>query len=208
MNHKKINFANLISLSRLFLCLSGIILLFFTFHNSQSQKLNFYSPSGIRLFIAVIIFLLCGFTDFLDGYIARKYKCVSDIGKLLDPLIDKILINFYLITIVVFTKIGKNYFFILITFLLRDYVVDFLRLIFSKEKIIIKASIYGKLKTVIQIIFITLLLISFYFENNIFSQITFYSGIIGVSFSIFSMLDYFSKNNIIKKLLFFEKKND
>jgi CDP-diacylglycerol--glycerol-3-phosphate 3-phosphatidyltransferase len=94
-------------------------------------------------FFAGCLFLLASFTDFLDGYLARKYKWVSKWGKIWDPLADKILVNAVLITLAC-----QHYilFFIPIVIVIRDIIVDGYRINNKKKEI--SANIWGKLKTI------------------------------------------------------------
>lgn len=117
------------------------------------------------LFLSVgILFIIASFTDWLDGYLARKYKWVSNFGKIWDPIADKILINITLIGLAILNYIPWWLFTIMIV---RDIIVDASRIYAAHKKRVIAADIYGKLKTIFQILGITVIL--FLFNESSFS---------------------------------------
>lgn len=114
--------------------------------------------------IAFILFLIASISDFFDGYLARKYHLVSNFGKFMDPIADKMLVNSLLITLLVTQSYAPNHMTIplvaVIIMIARDLVVDGLRLVASERKIVLAANIFGKLKTVIQMTAISLVLLN------------------------------------------------
>lgn len=104
-------------------------------------------PYGI--YLATVIFIIAALTDSIDGYLARKWKQVTTLGKLLDPLADKLLITAALISMVELQMIPG---WIAIVILGREFAVTGLRAVKSQKGIIISANIWGKLKTITQII--------------------------------------------------------
>lgn len=101
--------------------------------------------------ISAIIFLLLSFTDYLDGYYARKKKLVTNVGKILDPIADKLLTSVALILL-----IGEWVpLWAAIVIIFREVLLTGLRLFFVKRRIVIPASFWGKSKTVMQIMAIT-----------------------------------------------------
>ena len=109
--------------------------------------------------IALVLFLIASITDKLDGYYARKYNLVSDLGKFLDPLADKLLISGALL---VFIQLGKIQAWIVFIILAREFAVTGLRGIAANKNMVIAASNLGKFKTVIQIITIVILFLNNY----------------------------------------------
>ena len=108
-------------------------------------------------FIATVIFIIASLTDQLDGYIARSRNQITNFGKFMDPLADKLLVTAALISLVEFqvsTRHGQ-----LVIIIAREFAVSGLRTIAASEGIVIAASWWGKIKTVIQIIAIILLLL-------------------------------------------------
>lgn len=141
--------------------------------------------------IATILFCIASFTDFLDGYLARKYHLVTNFGKFADPLADKILVCSAMILLVQTGEIPAWGVIIIIS---REFAVTGFRIIAASENITIAASSLGKVKTVSQLIAIIFLLS----QLNILllpGKILFY---IAVIFTIISGADYFIKN---KKVL-------
>ena len=95
--------------------------------------------------IAFVIFILASLTDMLDGKIARKYNLVTNFGKIMDPLADKILVY--------------SAFCLLITTLAREFTISGMRMVAAAEGIVIAAGLTGKIKTVLQMIAVPLLLL-------------------------------------------------
>lgn len=105
---------------------------------------------------ALIIFLIASFTDFLDGYIARKNNLITDFGKLMDPLADKMLVVSALIMLTSQGLINSLFVIIIIS---RDFIINSIRLLAASEGKVIAADIWGKAKTVFQMIAIIVLLL-------------------------------------------------
>lgn len=126
--------------------------------------------TGINLIFLVVFvfFVIAAYTDHLDGSIARKRNMVTDLGKFLDPVADKLLINSMVIFLVApslfapYTGISHASFNIwcAIIIIARDIVVDALRFIAAQKKIVIAANIFGKMKTVLQMIAISVILLN------------------------------------------------
>lgn len=147
--------------------------------------------------IAALIFIIAASTDGLDGYIARKRKQVTNLGKFLDPLADKLLVTAALISLV---EMDRLLAFVAIVIVSREFAVTGLRLIAAAEGTVISASKLGKLKTVTQIVAIAILMLDnfpFTFLNLPVDQIAVWLAVI---ITIVSGVDYFYKNrSIIKK---------
>lgn len=171
------NIANKITLSRIFLI---PIFIFFMLIDLP-----------YHMEIALVIFVVASLTDKLDGYFARKYNMITDLGKFLDPLADKLLITGALL---VFIQLGKIDAWIVFVILAREFAVTGLRGIAANNNVVIAASKWGKLKTVIQIITIIVLFI----DNYPFSLINLPMNIILIYLSliitVISGIDYFIKN--------------
>lgn len=140
---------------------------------------------------ALVIFVLASLTDHLDGHIARKYNMITDFGKFMDPLADKLLVT---AAFVVFVQLGKIDAWIVFVILAREFAVTGLRSLAAAQNVIIAASYFGKVKTVTQITAIIILLMG----NYPFSLINFpmdsvmvYAALIA---TIASGVDYFIKN--------------
>ncbi|AHM56605.1 CDP-diacylglycerol--glycerol-3-phosphate 3-phosphatidyltransferase PgsA [Peptoclostridium acidaminophilum DSM 3953] len=108
------------------------------------------------LYAAALIFALASFTDFLDGYIARKYNMITNFGKLMDPLADKVLVSAALITMV---ETGMLSSWIPVIIISREFTISIIRAIAASSGVVIAASKWGKLKTISQIAAILLMLL-------------------------------------------------
>lgn len=117
----------------------------------------------ITYILAGVFFVIASITDLMDGQLARKYHWISDFGKLWDPIADKILINGVLIGLAVNGSIPV---FIPIIMICRDIIVDASRMYASTKGKVVAANIWGKLKTVSQMIGIILILFVFGIVNN------------------------------------------
>ncbi|KAB1439319.1 CDP-diacylglycerol--glycerol-3-phosphate 3-phosphatidyltransferase [Candidatus Galacturonibacter soehngenii] len=140
-------------------------------------------------YIALTLFVIASFTDFLDGYLARKYKLVTNFGKFMDPLADKLLVSAALISFVELQALSA---WIVITIISREFIISGFRLVASDNGVVIAASYWGKFKTVAQMIMIILLIIDiqasyFVILENIFIYLA-------LILTIVSLLDYLIKN--------------
>ncbi|MCR4614977.1 MAG: CDP-diacylglycerol--glycerol-3-phosphate 3-phosphatidyltransferase [Clostridiales bacterium] len=115
-----------------------------------------FLPLPHRFLWALIIFAAGAITDALDGRIARKYNQITVFGKLLDPVADKMLTTAALLA---FLKLGWCSVWIVMIVLTREFAVTSVRLIASAQGVVIPANIWGKLKTVSQLVFIVVILI-------------------------------------------------
>lgn len=159
----------------------------------------------IGSFITLIIFLIASFTDFLDGYLARKNNLVTTFGKFLDPIADKLLVLSALIMLV---EQGIIPGWIPIIIAAREFIVSGIRMLAAGDGKVIAASWYGKVKTVSQMIAISLAFLS----TNTFMQFTSVemgtgalilnilmslAMIVAVLMTILSGIDYFMKSKDI-----------
>ena len=110
---------------------------------------------NIFAWIALGIFCLASVTDFLDGYIARKYNMVSNFGKFMDPLADKLLVCSALICLL---TLGKINVWIVLVIIARDFIISGFRLVASNNGVVIAADMSGKIKTTLQMIMIICLI--------------------------------------------------
>lgn len=118
----------------------------------------FLSPGPIRSVWAAVIFTMASLTDLLDGYLARRWKQITRLGKLLDPIADKLLILSALILLVDFNRVSA---WIAIVLIGREVAVTGLRAIASSEGIVISAEPMGKYKLAIQVAAVVLLILDY-----------------------------------------------
>ncbi|MED5471375.1 MAG: CDP-diacylglycerol--glycerol-3-phosphate 3-phosphatidyltransferase [Verrucomicrobiota bacterium] len=122
-----------------------------------------------RITVALIFFLMASISDFLDGYLARKFNLVTDFGKLMDPLVDKILTS---AVFIVLTKEDMVPAWITITIIAREFLVTGLRLLASNQGALLSADSLGKWKTTSQIITATYFLITVGENEKIINPLT------------------------------------
>ncbi|MDE5617332.1 MAG: CDP-diacylglycerol--glycerol-3-phosphate 3-phosphatidyltransferase [Ureaplasma sp.] len=166
---QKQNIPNILTIFRIVLVPIIIVLLLIeptaVVYNIQFNLNNQYGLIRISNFqiVAGILFILASITDFLDGYLARKWKVISTFGKFWDPLADKLLIN---CTLFCLASPQQNLvpIWIPIILLIRDFIIDGLRFYMLQKNIISAANIYGKVKTFVLIIAISFLL---FFGGNL-----------------------------------------
>jgi CDP-diacylglycerol--glycerol-3-phosphate 3-phosphatidyltransferase len=189
----QLNLANKITLARIFLV--PVVMFFLLVKLNLGSFIIAGNKTTITEIIAALVFIIAASTDGLDGYIARKRKLVTNLGKFLDPLADKLLISAALISLVEMQRLDA---WIAIIIISREFAVTGLRLIAAAEGSVIAASKMGKLKTIVQIVAIVALMINnfpFSFIGFPFDTISIWAAII---ITIWSGIDYFSKNrNVI-----------
>ncbi|WP_082234132.1 CDP-diacylglycerol--glycerol-3-phosphate 3-phosphatidyltransferase [Halobacillus massiliensis] len=183
------NLPNKITLSRIALIPVFIILMSVPFEWGTLRMGEEELP--VSHLAGAVLFILASTTDWIDGYIARKYNLVTNLGKFLDPLADKLLVSAALILLV---EIGLAPAWIVIAIISREFAVTGLRLVAAGEGSVLAASQMGKLKTWIQIVSISLLLL----HNWPFAYIGFPMGTISLYaaliITVYSGYDYFAKN--------------
>jgi CDP-diacylglycerol--glycerol-3-phosphate 3-phosphatidyltransferase len=162
------------------------VILWFTYFESRKAS-----------FIAAMLFAVIGATDFLDGWVARRRGLVTVIGKFLDPLADKLVVMAALVMLV---HLGRVAAWVVIVVMGREFIVSGLRTIAMSEGIVIAAGQDGKLKTILQIVAITFLLLhyaypidfgfaSFEYDANKVGTLLLYLSLV---FSVWSAWTYFS----------------
>lgn len=140
-------------------------------------------------YIAVAVFVIASLTDLLDGKIARKYNLVTNFGKFMDPLADKLLVCSALIALV---GLGKVPAWIVIIIIAREFIISGLRLVASDSGVVIAASYWGKFKTTFQMAMIIGLILDPPIPYmDVINQVLIYIALI---LTIISMIDYIKKN--------------
>lgn len=153
------NLPNKITILRLILSVILIILLIFPFDTVgiilPKLFINETLVVDIKYIIAGILFVIASLSDFLDGYIARKYNMVTDLGKMLDAIADKILVNAVLVLLATSGFIHPIIPIIIIT---RDTVVNAIKMVAGNKGNVVGASILGKIKTILMMCGVSLTL--------------------------------------------------
>jgi CDP-diacylglycerol--glycerol-3-phosphate 3-phosphatidyltransferase len=173
---KIFNIPNLLSISRILAVPVFIVLML--------------DPSPLRALLAGIVFSIASATDWLDGYLARKWGQVTKIGKLLDPIADKILI---MAALVILVEIRSDVVpaWIAIIIIGREFAVTGLRAIASSDGIIIPAETSGKFKVGAQITAVLSLLLDYYMTKNWMRTLGIYALWVAMFLSLYSALYYF-----------------
>ena len=149
---------------------------------------------GYDKYIAVAIFIVASLTDFLDGMIARKYNLVTNFGKFMDPLADKLLVCSALIC---FVEMGKMPSWMVIVIVSREFIISGFRLVGADNGRVIAASYWGKIKTVSQMVMICLIIADI--PNPFMSYLTFIFLWASLILTIISLVDYLIKNKEVMK---------
>ena len=142
--------------------------------------------------IALVIFIIASLTDLLDGKIARKYNLVTNFGKFMDPLADKLLVCSALICLIELHKIPA---WMVIIIIAREFIISGFRLVASDNGVVIAASYWGKFKTTFQMIAVCLLIADIP-ALHLLTQIVLW---IAVILTVVSLADYVIKNKNVMK---------
>lgn len=197
----KFNLPTKLTFLRLALAVLIIVLLLFPFYRVGFEFKTFLFHSiliDVRYIMCGVIFIIASFTDYLDGYFARKYKQVTDFGKFTDAIADKVLVNS---TLIIFASQGFIPAAIPVIVIVRDIIVDAIRMNVATKGTVQAAKMSGKIKTASLMIGIVLT----FFYNMPFEliglQISKFFLYFGTLMSLVSMIDYYNLN---KKLLYSE----
>lgn len=189
---KKMNLPNKLTIFRIILIVPFVLLLL-----GQSGGWGWYRAlfGGIAEYvdyIALAIFIIASLTDLIDGKIARKYNLVTNFGKFMDPLADKLLVCSALICLVELSKIPA---WIVIVIIAREFIISGFRLIASDNGVVIAASYWGKFKTTFQIVMICLMIADLA-ALSLLTNIVMWAALI---LTVVSLVDYLMKNKDVMK---------
>lgn len=152
----------------------------------------YFSDNG--KYIAVAIFIIASLTDMLDGKIARKYNLVTNFGKFMDPLADKLLVCSAMICLVATGQLAS---WIVIIIISREFIISGFRLIAADNGIVIAASYWGKFKTVFQMLMIIVLILDI--QNAGFQVLGVILTYVALILTVVSLIDYIVKNKQVLK---------
>ena len=153
-----------------------------------------YLNIGCGKYIAVGIFILASLTDLLDGKIARKYNLVTDFGKFMDPLADKLLVCAAMICLI---ETGQLAAWIVIVIISREFIISGFRLVAADNGVVIAASYWGKFKTTFQMLMVIVLILNF--DNRYFQILGTVLTYIALVLTVVSLIDYLWKNRAVLK---------
>lgn len=140
-------------------------------------------------YIAAGVFILASITDFLDGYLARKYNQITTFGKFMDPLADKVLVCSAMIC---FVADGSMPAWVVIVIISRDLIINGIRLIAAEKGVVISASYWAKMKTAVQMI--TSIYLIFNFQNPSLKLLGVVMIYVSLALTVISLVDYIIKN--------------
>lgn len=143
-------------------------------------------------YIALAVFIIASLTDMLDGMIARKYNLITNFGKFMDPLADKLLVCSAMICLL---DLGRIPAWVVIVIIAREFIISGFRLVASDKGVVIAAGYIGKAKTVFQMIMIMLMILDIE-QIQLFTDIVMY---IAVALTIISLVDYIGRNYKVLK---------
>ncbi len=195
------NLPNKITISRVLLSIILLVLLVFPFYKFGIEFPTYVIANGkvilsLKYMIAGVLFLVASLTDFLDGYLARKNNQVTDFGKVLDAIADKMLVNGVLIILAVENQISVI---VPVVVIIRDIAVDSIKMIAGQKNGAVGASWTGKIKTIFMLIGLTLL----FFGNLPFELVNLrvaeFLILVATVLSVVSGVQYYLNN---KKYLF------
>ena len=185
--------SNKITISRILLIPIMIIMLYIR----PLREINTIFNLDLGELLFAILFCIASFTDFLDGYLARKRNEITTFGKFLDPIADKLLVLSGMLYIIQYKTDYTWWWILVIVVLFREFVVSALRMIAAKDKVI-AASFSGKIKTVVLMIAMIMILFNNFGLDYLMgtnahyvSDVLFYAGILLTAYSGF---DYVFKN--------------
>lgn len=149
---------------------------------------------GYGNYIAVVIFIVASITDFLDGKIARKYNLVTNFGKFMDPLADKLLVCSALICLIQLELIPA---WVVIIIIAREFIISGFRLVASDNGVVIAASYWGKFKTAFQMLTVIVLILNI--PNKVFTILGAVLIYVSLALTVISLIDYIAKNKDVLK---------
>jgi len=186
----KMNLPNKLTILRMIMIVPFIIILL------GGEKGWFGANRLISDFTAMIIFIVASLTDLVDGKIARKRNLVTNFGKFMDPLADKLLVCAALIALVEMKRIPS---WVVIVIISREFIISGFRLIASDNNVVIAASYWGKFKTTFQMIMVCLMIANLGVLFPWIQVITDVIMWIALALTIISLVDYLVKNKDVMK---------
>ncbi|MDE6918323.1 MAG: CDP-diacylglycerol--glycerol-3-phosphate 3-phosphatidyltransferase [Lachnospiraceae bacterium] len=181
------NLPNKLTVFRVILIIPFVLVLLGSHAQWGWFKAMFGGSADYADFIALVIFVIASLTDMLDGKIARKYNLVTNFGKFMDPLADKLLVCAALICLIELDRIPS---WIVIIIISREFIISGFRLVAADNRVVIAANYWGKFKTTFQMIMVCLMIANIE-ALAVLTQIVMW---IAVVLTVVSLVDYLAKN--------------
>ncbi len=181
----KMNLPNQLTIFRMILIVPFILLLL-------GGNAGWFSNSTVTDMIALAIFIIASLTDLIDGRIARKYNLVTNFGKFMDPLADKLLVCAALIALI---ELGRIPSWVVVVIISREFIISGFRLIASDNGVVIAASYWGKFKTTFQMVMVCLMIANIP-QIKLVTDIVMW---ISLALTVISLFDYVVKNKGVMK---------
>lgn len=195
----KMNLPNKLTIFRVILIVPFIVLLLGGYHEWSWFTAIFGGIMEYVDYMALAIFIIASLTDLADGKIARKYNLVTNFGKFMDPLADKLLVCAALIALTEMSRIPS---WIVIIIISREFIISGFRLIAADNNVVIAASYWGKFKTTFQMVMICLMIVNvpggiFWWPwLNVLTQVVMWIALV---LTVVSLIDYLVKNKGVLK---------
>lgn len=192
----KMNLPNKLTIFRVVLILPFVLLLLGGHHEWGWFQAIFGGILEYVDYIALAIFIIASLTDLVDGKIARKYNMVTNFGKFMDPLADKLLVSAAMIALV---DMGRIPAWIVIIIISREFIISGFRLIASDNHVVIAASYWGKFKTTFQMVMVCLMIANLGAKYEWMRILTDCIMWIALALTVISLIDYLVKNKDVMK---------
>ncbi len=192
----KMNLPNKLTIFRVILILPFVLLLLGGHHEWGWFRAIFGGILEYVDYIALAIFIIASLTDLVDGKIARKYNMVTNFGKFMDPLADKLLVSAAMIALV---DMGRIPAWIVIIIISREFIISGFRLIASDNHVVIAASYWGKFKTTFQMVMVCLMIANLGAKYEWMRILTDCVMWIALALTVISLIDYLVKNKDVMK---------
>lgn len=182
----KMNLPNKLTIFRVILIIPFILILL-------GNHAGWFGEGRVMFdYIALAIFIIASLTDLVDGKIARKYNLVTNFGKFMDPLADKLLVCAAMIALV---EMGRIPSWIVIIIISREFIISGFRLIASDNNVVIAASYWGKFKTTFQMIMVCLMIANIP-QIQLLTNLVMWIALV---LTVISLADYLLKNKDVMK---------
>lgn len=189
---KKMNLPNKLTVFRIILIVPFILLLLGRSNDWGWFRAVFGGIMEYVDYIALAVFIIASLTDLIDGKIARKYNLVTNFGKFMDPLADKLLVCAGLIVLV---ELGRIPSWVVVVIISRDFIISGFRLVAADKGVVIAASYWGKFKTTFQMVMVCLMIANIP-QLQLLTDIVMW---IALGLTVISLIDYLVKNREVMR---------